>query len=229
MATCEEVNDGGGMWLIDSGCSNHMTGNKGLFQQLRDVQNQSIKLGDGKSLQVSGIGSIALYSNSGRTCTLTNVKFVHDLAHNLLSVGQLMNSGYMVEFAEGVCTIRDAASKERIAHVNMTSHRLFPLEADDVGNANVAMRAEELSDLWHKRFGHLNQKSLRSLCNLEMVTGFPSISTIEPCEICSLGKQNQNSFPDGEARTETAPLELIHADLVGPMQTPNEVTFIFSY
>lgn len=50
MATSEDVHGAGGTWLIDSGCSNHMSGNRSLFQQLKEVHNQTIKLGDGKSL-----------------------------------------------------------------------------------------------------------------------------------------------------------------------------------
>ncbi|XP_039128958.1 uncharacterized protein LOC120265117 [Dioscorea cayenensis subsp. rotundata] len=75
--------------------------------------------GDGKILQVSGIGSIALRSGCGRTNTLTNVQYVPHLTHNLLSVGQLMSTGYSVEFAE----------------------------ANDVGAANAAQSGEELSEI----------------------------------------------------------------------------------
>lgn len=60
MATSKDSLEGGGTWLIDLGCSNHMLGNKGLFQQLREVYNQAIKLGDGKSVHVIGVGSITL-------------------------------------------------------------------------------------------------------------------------------------------------------------------------
>lgn len=196
-------------------------GNEELFQQLKEVQNQTIKLGDGKSLQVKGVGSVILRSSCGKSNTLTNVQFVPDLAHNLLSVGQLMNSGYTVEFAEGECTIRDDVSKEKVAHVLMTSHRLFTLDANDVGAANVAQGEKETSHLWHKRYGHLNQRSLKCLSECKMVVGLPKITDIEACESCSLGKHKRDEFPVGQARRANTPLELIHADLVGLMRTPS--------
>lgn len=153
--------------------------------------------------------------------TLTNVQLVPHLAHNLLSVGQLMNSGYEVNFSRGECIIRDATSKAIVAQVCMTSHRLFPLEADDVHSAHIVQGDEEQSDLWHKRYGHLNQRSLRCLAEKHLVVGLPTITKIEPCEACSFGKQARLSFPAGEAQRAMAPLDLIHGDLVGPMQTPS--------
>lgn len=100
----------------------------------------------------------------------------------------------------------------------MTSHRLFPLEVDDVRAANVAQRGGEMSELWHKRYGQLNLISLKSLFESEMVVGLLNISTFEACESCSLGNQGRAEFLVGQARRAIAPLELIHVDLVGPMQ-----------
>jgi len=47
------------LWLIDSGCSRHMTGDKNLFHQLRDLEDEIfVKFGDGKLLQASGVGQV---------------------------------------------------------------------------------------------------------------------------------------------------------------------------
>lgn len=85
--------DAGATWIIDSGCSNHMTGNKMLFQTLKNATQQTVKLGDGKMLQVAGVGTVTFRSNSGKSSQLHQVQFVPQLAHNLLSVEQLMASG----------------------------------------------------------------------------------------------------------------------------------------
>ncbi|XP_039139947.1 uncharacterized protein LOC120277253 [Dioscorea cayenensis subsp. rotundata] len=55
MAISEEPKTGG-IWLIDSGCSNIMTGEKSLFQNIEVTPSHSIKVGDGKTLMVEGIG-----------------------------------------------------------------------------------------------------------------------------------------------------------------------------
>ncbi|KAK9165308.1 hypothetical protein Scep_000499 [Stephania cephalantha] len=52
-----------------------------------------------------------------------------------------------------------------------------------------------------------------------MVHGLPIINSIELCEGCVYGKQTRKSFPSGKAMRASKCLELIHADLCGPMQT----------
>lgn len=38
------------MWLLNSGCSNHMTGRKELFYKLDESQKHVVKLGDNKEI-----------------------------------------------------------------------------------------------------------------------------------------------------------------------------------
>ena len=55
-----------------------------------------------------------------------------------------------------------------------------------------------------------------------MVRGFPLIEKPDnQCEGCILGKQHRENFPSGKSITEKAPLEIVHSDLCGPMQTPS--------
>ena len=41
-------------WLIDSGCSNHVTGKREFFSELNESKRQKVKLGDDKKMQVNG-------------------------------------------------------------------------------------------------------------------------------------------------------------------------------
>ena len=55
------------------------------------------------------------------------------------------------------------------------------------------------------------------------------------CEGCILGKQHREAFPAGKSIRVKAPLEIVHLDLCGPMQTPSlagshyVLTFIDDY
>ena len=42
------------VWLVDSGCFDHMTGQKNLFRDLNETRKQSVKLGDNKELKIEG-------------------------------------------------------------------------------------------------------------------------------------------------------------------------------
>jgi hypothetical protein len=83
---------GGSRWIIDSGCTNHMTGEKKMFTSYvknKDYQD-SIIFGDGNQGKVKGLGKIAITSEH----SISNVFLVESLGYNLLSVSQLCNMGY---------------------------------------------------------------------------------------------------------------------------------------
>ncbi|GLJ44625.1 hypothetical protein SUGI_0937950 [Cryptomeria japonica] len=46
-------------WLIDSGCSNHMTGDKSKFVKLDKYDGGSVRFEDDQTTQIVGIGSIS--------------------------------------------------------------------------------------------------------------------------------------------------------------------------
>lgn len=116
-----------------------MTGNKELFQSLEGAHQQIMRLGDGKALQVAGVVSVLFHSNTGKANLLTRVQYVPKLAHNLLSVGQLMSSGYSVVFTDNKCRITDKHANTLLVSIHMTPHRLFPLEVSDIGDVHAAL------------------------------------------------------------------------------------------
>ena len=54
-----------------------------------------------------------------------------------------------------------------------------------------------------------------------IVKGLPSINQVGVCEGCVYGKQTKRSFPVEGAWRASTPLELIHSDVCGPMNTPS--------
>lgn len=48
------------VWLIDSGCSNHMFGVWDLFNVLDETQKLSISLGNDKEIKVEDVGTVVL-------------------------------------------------------------------------------------------------------------------------------------------------------------------------
>ena len=76
---------GGIHWVIDSGCTQHMTGNPLMFTSLdEDVDEQDkITLGDNSIGNIQGLGKVAISNN----LSILNVLLVAPLSFNLLSVG----------------------------------------------------------------------------------------------------------------------------------------------
>lgn len=50
------------IWLVDSGCSNHMTGDRSLFVNLSEAQKLSVRLGNDKEMLVKGVGTVRIHT-----------------------------------------------------------------------------------------------------------------------------------------------------------------------
>ncbi|GMP74232.1 hypothetical protein CsSME_00031704 [Camellia sinensis var. sinensis] len=63
-------------------------------------------MGNGVLVQTKGKGTISIETKMG-TRFISDVHLVPDLEQNLLSVGQLMEHGYLVHFEDDFCKIFD--------------------------------------------------------------------------------------------------------------------------
>ena len=80
----------------------------------------------------------------------------------------------------------------------------------------VALTPPRLTELWHKRLGHLNYQSLHTFSRQGLVTGLPPLQHVNTtCEACILGKQHIHPIPRQRFSQASQPLELIHFDLCG--------------
>ncbi|XP_021856077.1 uncharacterized protein [Spinacia oleracea] len=73
-------------WIIDTGASNHMSGNVDLFIDLHDISSSTVGLPNGKNTIATKEGRVKLSD----TLILDDVLFVPALTCNLLSVSQLL-------------------------------------------------------------------------------------------------------------------------------------------
>eukprot|EP01018_Ginkgo_biloba_P034677 Gb_28622 [translate_table: standard] len=155
----------------------------------------------------------------GETKNISDVLLVLGLKMNLLSVGQMMEQDYKLEFDNGECLIKDKLNKGKVvAKGELTVDRLFKLVIPPQPYVLKTTTADE-SILWHCRYGHLNYGGLVMLRKNEMVAGLPFIQgSKEICEGCIFGKQHRDSFPVSKFKARES-LELVHTDLCGPMRT----------
>ena len=72
-------------WILDSGCSRHMTGNPDMLNDIIYKDEGLVNFGDNSKGYVIGIGKVGNFE----TPIITNVLLVKNLKHNLLSISQL--------------------------------------------------------------------------------------------------------------------------------------------
>ena len=85
-------------WYFDSGASNHVTNTVLSLSNVRNYDgNLKINTTDGNSLPISVVGDLS--------SSLTDVFVSLDLSTNLLSIGQLVDNNYNVNFSRSGCVV----------------------------------------------------------------------------------------------------------------------------
>jgi hypothetical protein len=206
-------------WILDSGCTSHMTGNQALFKLLESRKDISpIVIANKQQMHVKGLGTVAL-SNG---VTLTDVLSVPELKHNLLSVSKMATKGYKVVFDEHSAFIKknDQVIVTLPLDGALYTHKaLFNFETTETGNKQESKYDDY--ELVHKRLGHIGHNRLKKLMNLDSVK-LKCLKTSDLkhhlCESCIFGKMHRSPFPK-KSYTDYEPGEVLHSDLVGPLPT----------
>jgi hypothetical protein len=95
-------------WILDSGCSRHMTRNKKWFCNLTPLSHKEyVTFGDGKKGKMLGTDVIKVNDYF----TLNDVALVDKLRYNLLFVSQLVDADLDVLFHKSGLQVLDSSSK----------------------------------------------------------------------------------------------------------------------
>ena len=217
-------------WFLDSGASNHMTSVECSFTASHPyLGKDKITTANGDQLIISGIGTITLSSVSGQSLPLSNVYFVPKLSANLLSVGQLIDDGYHINFSSTGCVIQERQTGKVIA-TGSKHGRLFLL---DIGHRSLFSSSSpnfnKLWTIWHSRLGHVNNVYLHSLFKngcLEPTFDNKLMSSLlsSKCATCCLSKSHILPFPIHRARALSS-FDIIHTDVWGIAPTLSRTGF----
>lgn len=205
------------LWVLDTGATNHMTGCRSAFSELDSRVYGNVRFGDGSLVEIEGRGTIVFICKNGAHRALTGVYYIPRLKANIISIGQLDETGCRVNIFDGVLRIYDP-SRCLLAKVIRNLARLYHLSLNIGRPVCLSARSTEMAWLWHARFGHLGFSTLRKMATQQMVRGLPPLDQVDQvCDGCLIGKQRRASFPpQAKYRVEHA-IELVHGDLCGPI------------
>ncbi|XP_048423736.1 uncharacterized protein LOC125469828 [Pyrus x bretschneideri] len=205
-------------WYLDSGCSRHMTGDKRWFTTFtEDCKNGAVTFGDGKRARIVGKREI---KTLGIPC-LKDVMLVDGLKANLISISQICDDDDVeVLFNKLKCCVKVASGID-IFEGKRSKDNCYCVNANESHVPNICNKAtDDVLDLWHKRLGHMNCKDMIKLSKKEYVRGLPMLAgELGICGECQVGKQTKSSHKSTNYISTSRPLELMHMDLVGPVQT----------
>ena len=196
-------------WILDSGCSTHMTSRKDLFSSI-ESQRGTVTVASGKEITAHGRGTVHLdlLTSSGKrvAAKLENVLYVPDLiGGNLISEGTLERKGFEI------------VSKNGNRRIFQDGKEWMHAVLDDMGHFVVKEHNNKASFVSymdaHNCFGHPGQNAMHNL-----KVKYPSLIPKRPddfhCPSCILSKLTHFSSKTIDKRTEK-PCEIIHSDLSG--------------
>lgn len=211
----------GDKWILDSGASFHMSGNRAWFENYKEHDEKiPIQVGNHDYLYSLGTGMIRMVSKVGDESipiTIKDAHYVPGISENLFSQGSADAKGIKCVAEKG--RIRLISEGKTIIIGEKGQGNLYFLRLSPQISANIA-KAERTIEEWHRVLGHPDINELKNLAKLESVTDLKIVekSKGDGCPDCGSGKGHRVSHPTSERPRATKVLERIHADLVGPMK-----------
>ena len=215
------------IWLLDSGASHHITGNKDLISGgSRPSERMVVRYADGVPHDATLSGHAFLKTAAGSPVKLENVFYVPGARANLISLSTVLSKGGVVkEITASNCTIRKgpvtvtAKCQQGLYRVEGVYPPLPPrLLQGDIFAGKALGGGPTTAGLWHARYGHLGMRNMGKLVEKGMVTGIvldPRVFKEDThCEPCVLAKMHRSPFPESTSEPERG---LIHSDLCGPL------------
>jgi hypothetical protein len=204
--------------VLDSGCTNHMTGERRMFTSFdkNECQSDCITFGNNSQSSVLGFGKIAITMEH----SISKVRLVESLDYNLLSVSQLCERGYNCLFIDkGVTVFRRSDGSFAFKSVLRGKLYLVDFIPEEVELDRCLIAKTNMGWLWHRRLAHVGMRNLHKLQKDGHIPGPTNIvfEKDRPCGACQAGKQVGTHHHAKNIKRNTIPLEMLHINLFGPV------------
>ncbi|GJY61377.1 putative ribonuclease H-like domain-containing protein [Tanacetum coccineum] len=200
-----------------------MSGNKSFLTDYQEIDGGFVAFGGSpKGGKITRKGKI----RTGKL-DFEDVYFVKELKFNLFIVSQMCDKKNNVLFTETECLVLSSDFKlhdesqvllKVPRHDNMYSFDLKNVALSGGLTYLFAKATIDESNLWHRRLGHINFKTMNKLVRGNLVRGLPSklFENNHTCVAYHKGKQRKASCKTKLVSSISQPLQMLHMDLFGP-------------
>ncbi|GJX83164.1 hypothetical protein Tco_0332645 [Tanacetum coccineum] len=135
------------LWIVDSGCSKHMTGNLKMLRNFVTKFMSTIRFRNDNFSVVTGYGDYVEGS-----LTICHVYYVEGLRHNLFSIGQFCDEDHEVAFRSNTCYVRNLKSEDLLTSSRDSNiYTIFVSEmAASSPDCLMSKATSTKSWLWHR-------------------------------------------------------------------------------
>lgn len=196
-----------------------------MLLEFEKCEGNKVMMGNNSYCVVKGKGKVTIQNPDGSIVVLSNVRYMPEMGRNLISYGQLKQSGCrytgrnnLVEFYKGDKKVLTGKYSNGLYYLQGT---VKPAEANTSGEAQDHTRK------WDMRLGHMNIRKMESLVKKGYIKDL-DIGSLGFCEACAMGKSHKQKFPKAK-HTLKEVLEYIHFDLWGSPSTVSSLSGAHSF
>nr|GEX87094.1 retrovirus-related Pol polyprotein from transposon TNT 1-94 [Tanacetum cinerariifolium] len=205
------------LFIVDSRCTKHMTGNLKLLCNFVEKFLGTVRFGNDQFARIPGYGDLV----QGNVM-INQVYYVEGLNHNLFSVGQFCDADLEVAFRKSTCFVRDLQGNDLLIG-NRGSDRYTISLQESTSSTLLCLMAKATPTqawLWYRRLSHLNFDYINLLSKKDIVIGLPKLKYVKDqlCSSCELSKAKRSSLKSKVVTSLKGRLNLLHIDLCGPMR-----------
>nr|GFA42696.1 retrovirus-related Pol polyprotein from transposon TNT 1-94 [Tanacetum cinerariifolium] len=169
------------LFIVDSGCTKHMTGNLSLMCNCVEKYIGTVHFGNNQFAEILGYRDLVQGN-----ITINRIYYVEGLNHNLFSVGQLCDADLDVDFRKSTCFVRDLQGNDLL--VGNRRSDLYTISLKETTSSTliclIAKSSPTQAWLWHRRLSHLNFDCINLLLKKEVVIGLPKLKYVKD-QLCS--------------------------------------------
>ncbi|GJZ12218.1 retrovirus-related pol polyprotein from transposon TNT 1-94 [Tanacetum coccineum] len=186
------------LFIVDSGCTKHMTGNLKLLCNFVEKYLGTVHFGNDQFAPILGYGDLVQGN-----ITINRVYYVEGLNHNLFSGNDLLTGNRGSDLY--TISLQETTSSTPICFMAKAS----PTQAW----------------LWHRRLSHLNFDYINLLSKKDIVIGLPKLKYVKDqlCSSCEVSKAKRSSFKTKAVPNTIAPskqeLDLLFSPLCDELFT----------
>ncbi|GJX27748.1 putative ribonuclease H-like domain-containing protein [Tanacetum coccineum] len=209
--------------VIDSRCSRHMTGNMSYIKYYEEIDGGYVAFG-GNPKGGKIIGRCTIKTSN---LDFENMYFVKELKFNLFSVSQMCDKKNNVLFNDTECIVLSPNFKltdeSQVLLKVPRKNNMYSVDLKNIvpkgGLTCLFVKSTyDEFELWHRRLGHINFKTMNKLVKGNLVRGLPSklFEKNQTCVACQNEKQHRASCKSKIVSSISQPLHMLHMDLYGP-------------
>ncbi|GJS54672.1 hypothetical protein Tco_0628034 [Tanacetum coccineum] len=182
------------LFIVDSGCTKHMTGNLKLLCNFVEKFLGTVRFGNDQFAPILGYGDL-IQGN----VTIKRVYYVEGLNHNLFSVGQFCDADLEVAFRKSTCFVRDLQGNDLLT--GSRGSDLYTISLQETTSSTPICFMAKASPTQACYQGEICQRiNFGHLVNM------------------MLSKRKFHSKTEKQVPSSKGRLNLLHMDLCGPMR-----------